>query len=185
MTGVQTCALPIYHTTQPAPQPTQPTQPTQFVQVGQAGVTYNVPIGVNNTFKSVEGGFLIGTTEVMYHEWYDVRTWAEKNGYRFANKGREGHDGTDGAAPTSAQNEPVTKISWRDVIVWSNAKSERESLKPVYVNFITGKILKKWKDNPRLVEQHKKTENNAFKVVRNGYTPQKTMSDSSSKDKLQ
>jgi formylglycine-generating enzyme required for sulfatase activity len=106
----------------------------EFVQVGQAGVMYDVPIRSDNTLTSVLGGFLIGKTEVTYGEWYDVRLWAEKNGYTFANTGREGNDGTDGVAPTSSRNEPVTMISWRDVVVWSNAKSEKEGLTPVYVS---------------------------------------------------
>ncbi|MBU6146189.1 MAG: SUMF1/EgtB/PvdO family nonheme iron enzyme [Paenibacillaceae bacterium] len=100
----------------------------------------NVPIGPEDTLTSVLGGFWIGTTEVAYHDWYNVRTWAEKNGYTFANKGREGHYGTDGAEPTSTRNEPVTTISWRDMVVWSNAKSEQEKLTPVYV--LNGRVLK-------------------------------------------
>jgi formylglycine-generating enzyme required for sulfatase activity len=60
--------------------------------------------------------------------------WAEKNGYTFANKGREGHDGKIGAKPTSANNEPVTNIDWHDVVLWSNAKSAKEGLTPVYIS---------------------------------------------------
>jgi formylglycine-generating enzyme required for sulfatase activity len=114
--------------------------PLQFVQVGQAGVTYTVPIGERNNWRYVLGGFWIGTTEVTYDEWYAVRTWAESNGYTFANKGQEGHDGGIGARPTLARNEPVMSISWRDIVVWSNAKSEQEKLTPVYVH--KGHVLK-------------------------------------------
>ena len=69
--------------------------------------------------------YMIGKTEVTYELWHEVRTWAEGNGYVFANKGKEGSRGTEGAAPTEARKkEPVTMISWRDCIVWCNAYTE-------------------------------------------------------------
>lgn len=78
--------------------------------------------------------FLMGKYEVTYELWYEVRNWAETTNrtYSFANKGREGHDGTDGAVPTSAKYEPVTYVNWRDAIVWCNAYSEKMGLTPVY-----------------------------------------------------
>jgi formylglycine-generating enzyme required for sulfatase activity len=69
--------------------------------------------------------------------------WAEKNGYTFANKGREGHDGKIGAKPTSANNEPVTNIDWHDVVLWSNAKSAKEGLTPVYISRVGRKPISK------------------------------------------
>ena len=66
--------------------------------------------------------YKLGKTEVTYEVWHEVLTWAESNGYVFANKGKEGSGGTEGAAPTEAgKKEPVTTISWRDCIVWCNA----------------------------------------------------------------
>ena len=66
--------------------------------------------------------YKLGKTEVTYELWHEVLTWAESNGYTFANKGQEGSHGTGGAAPTEAgKKEPVTTISWRDCIVWCNA----------------------------------------------------------------
>ena len=66
--------------------------------------------------------YKLGKTEVTYEVWHEVLTWAESNGYTFANKGKEGSDGTEGAAPTEAgKKEPVTTINWRDCIVWCNA----------------------------------------------------------------
>jgi formylglycine-generating enzyme required for sulfatase activity len=110
--------------------------------------------GVNYTLKGVPGGtiaagtawssssnyplpqpistFYIGETEITYELWYAVRTWAEGNGYTFANAGSEGNDGTTGAAPTAAGQEPVTYISWRDAVVWCNAYSEAVGKTPVY-----------------------------------------------------
>ena len=70
--------------------------------------------------------YKLGKTEVTYKLWHEVLTWAESNGYTFANKGQEGSAGTVGAAPTEAgKKEPVTTISWRDCIVWCNAYTHK------------------------------------------------------------
>ena len=70
--------------------------------------------------------YKLGKTEVRYELWYEVRTWAESNGYAFANKGCEGKDGSEGAAPTEGNKKhPVTKVSWRDCIVWCNAYTQK------------------------------------------------------------
>jgi hypothetical protein len=74
----------------------------------------------------------MGQYEVAYYLWYMVYQWAVANGYTFANAGREGNDGTVGAAPITAKYEPVTTISWRDIIVWCNAYSEYSGLTYVY-----------------------------------------------------
>jgi formylglycine-generating enzyme required for sulfatase activity len=81
--------------------------------------------------------FYIGKYETTYELWYEVYRWAtdawRDNGYTIANKGREGHDGIDGAPPTWAnKNEPVTNITWRDAVVWCNAYSEMSGKEPVY-----------------------------------------------------
>jgi formylglycine-generating enzyme required for sulfatase activity len=75
----------------------------------------------DDLISTSETGYEIGRTEVTYEQWYEVYTWAASNGYNFANPGREGNDGTDGAPPTSAGQEPVTMINWRDAMVWMNA----------------------------------------------------------------
>ena len=70
--------------------------------------------------------YKLGKTEVTYELWHKVLTWAKSNGYTFANKGREGSAGTEGAAPTDeGKKEPVTTISWRDCIVWCNAYTHK------------------------------------------------------------
>lgn len=91
--------------------------------------------------------FSMAQTEITYKRWREIYNWATKSGgcqtsgrgcYTFANKGREGNDGIDGAAPTAAKKEPVTGINWRDAIVWCNAYTEWHndlrggSLTPVY-----------------------------------------------------
>jgi formylglycine-generating enzyme required for sulfatase activity len=75
--------------------------------------------------------FTMGKYEVTYRLWYVMREWAEDNNYTFANMGAEG-SGTIGADPTTAENEPVANINWRDCIAWCNALSEREGLTPCY-----------------------------------------------------
>ena len=70
--------------------------------------------------------YKLGKTEVTYELWYEVLAWAEHKGYTFANRGREGSAGTDGAAPTEAgKKEPVTMINWYDCIIWCNAYSHK------------------------------------------------------------
>lgn len=83
--------------------------------------------------------YYIAQTETTYARWYEVLTWAKNNGYKFANPGREGNNGVDGAAPTGT-NLPVTMISWRDAVVWCNAASEKDGLTPVYK--YNGAVLK-------------------------------------------
>lgn len=82
-------------------------------------------------FTHTVSSFRMGKYEVTYDLWYEVLQWAEDNGYTLAS-GKEGHDGTAAAAPTSDRYEPVTDINWRDAVVWCNAYSEKSSLVPVY-----------------------------------------------------
>lgn len=114
------------------------------------------PVSLSNNFPSsfadrskgiIWEKFSMAQTEITYKRWREIYNWATKSGgcqasgrgcYTFANKGREGNDGIDGAAPTAAKKEPVTGISWRDAIVWCNAYTEwyndlrGGSLTPVY-----------------------------------------------------
>ena len=77
----------------------------------------------NQTVES----FQIGRCEVTWGEWKEVRDWALNNnkGYDLAGVGRTYPDG-------SADNFPVSSVSWHDVVKWSNARSEKEGLTPVY-----------------------------------------------------
>jgi formylglycine-generating enzyme required for sulfatase activity len=89
-------------------------------------------------------GFQIAKYETIYELWYVVKTWAEKEAehpYTFANPGREGLDGTPGAAPAGNKRyQPVTDITWRDAIVWCNAYSEKEGRMQVYIH--NGEIIR-------------------------------------------
>ena len=95
------------------------------------GGSYNQSSGVEY-FDHEISSFYMGQYEVTYELWYAVRLWAAGHGYFFDNAGKEGHDGTAGAAPTVSKKEPVTEISWRDVIIWCNAYSELAGFTPVY-----------------------------------------------------
>ena len=103
---------------------------------GIIGVAPNYPLPENDDYwkgvfiagRTVKlSPYKIGKMEVTYELWYSVLKWNTDNGkgYVFANQGREGSHGTDGALPTEAgKTEPVTMISWRDCIVWCNAYTE-------------------------------------------------------------
>lgn len=96
----------------------------------QAG-TFDQEDTDGNNFSHTLAAFKIGQYDVTYELWYTVYLWAINNGYTFADAGKEGSAGTIGAAPVD-KYQPVTNISWRDVIVWCNAYSELTGLTPVY-----------------------------------------------------
>ena len=67
--------------------------------------------------------YKLGKTEVPYKLWKEVYDWATQpaNGYKFANVGQKGKDGS------GSEEEPVTKVSWRDCIVWCNAYTQMKN----------------------------------------------------------
>ena len=75
----------------------------------------------------VVAAFRIGKYEVTWGEWKSVRDWAVANnkGYDLAGVGGTYPEG-------AADNFPVINVSWYDVVKWSNARSEKEGLTPVY-----------------------------------------------------
>ena len=79
-------------------------------------------MGQNQEAHTVSvAAFYAGTTEVTFSDWQPVAEWAKEHGYEFSHAGA----GT-------AENHPVTGISWNDAAKWSNAKSEIEGLRPCY-----------------------------------------------------
>jgi hypothetical protein len=136
-----------------------------MVQVGTPDETHTIPTGIDDSgTATVEGGYLMATTETTYELWYEVRIWAEASGYHFQNLGREGDGGTIGAAPTEAILEPVTTVSWRDVIVWTNALSEMTELDPVY-RTAEGIIINDARDsNGSQVDGAIQTDNNGYRL---------------------
>ena len=63
--------------------------------------------------------YKLGKMEVTYKLWKEVYDWAIGNGYRFDNAGVKGSSGS------GSEEEPVTKVSWRDCIVWCNAYTQK------------------------------------------------------------
>jgi len=121
-----------------------------MVPVGEIGVTYQVPscsfyCGYWETNDAgtayVMGGYLMATTETTYELWYYIRTWAMEHGYAFQNAGTEGSEGLPGALPTENSLQPVTSISFRDMVVWLNALSEYDQYEPVY-RTLSGEIIR-------------------------------------------
>ena len=107
--------------------------------------------------------FYIAQSETTYARWYEVLTWAKSKGYKFANPGREGNAGVDGAAPTGTAL-PVTMISWRDALVWCNAASEMEGLLPVYK--YNGQVLR---ESDTAKDGDGKAENAIIDEIADGY----------------
>jgi formylglycine-generating enzyme required for sulfatase activity len=73
--------------------------------------------------------YWIGETEVTYELWQKVYSWAttDVGGGKRADGGNLyvfGHAGTKGSSGTGDVTEPVTNITWRDAMVWTNAATE-------------------------------------------------------------
>ena len=93
-------------------------------------------------YRTTVSSFSLARYETSYNTWYEVLKWAENNGYTIVNKGAEGMYGGPGAEACMNPNGegaepklvemPVTLLTWRDVMVWCNALSEMQNLKPVY-----------------------------------------------------
>jgi formylglycine-generating enzyme required for sulfatase activity len=107
--------------------------------------------------------FKIAAYETTYELWYEVKTWAGTHGYTFYHNGREGNDGSVGAAPTgSAKTEPVTGINWRDAIVWCNAYSEMSGKEPVY--YYSSAIIKDSRNNTACNSAVMDTAKNGYRL---------------------
>ncbi|MDY4768726.1 MAG: SUMF1/EgtB/PvdO family nonheme iron enzyme [Treponema sp.] len=91
-------------------------------------------------YKTNVKPFRLAMYETSYNTWYEVLKWAENNGYTIVNKGIEGVFGevehennmSDAGAEPKLVEMPVCRLTWRDVMVWCNALSEMQNLKPVY-----------------------------------------------------
>jgi sulfatase modifying factor 1 len=117
---------------------------TDLIETVTVSAITNFPMGHTSVAVPVHtvpsiSSFKMGKYEVTYDQWVTVRTWALTNGYTFVHPGREGNDGI-GGLPSSANNEPVTYISWQECIVWCNAASQYDGLTPCYT--YNGNIIK-------------------------------------------
>ncbi len=80
--------------------------------------------------------------ETNYARWQSVFEWAEANGYEFSKNGDMGSMYYLGHP--HSPDEPVTEITWYDVIVWCNALSEMEGKTPVfYIDEAQTQVLRK------------------------------------------
>ena len=85
--------------------------------------------------------FAMNKYETTYGLWYEVRLKAEARGYVFQNPGQPGSGGKRGVAADDFNSfQPVTNVTWYDVIVWLNALSEIYGQTPCYK--YKGKVLK-------------------------------------------
>ena len=96
------------------------------VEGGMLPQTSGVLAGHQRSVTLSVESFQIEMYEVTWGKWKEVRDWAITNGY----SDLAGVGGTypDGAA----DNTPVCYVNWYDVVKWSNARSEKEGLPPVY-----------------------------------------------------
>ncbi len=108
-----------------APDPDARPDAPELVEVPEA--TYTREIDRADVFVST---FFMGKTEVTYAQWLEVYRWAVAHGYEFA------RDGDLGSMywfnHSHAPDEPVTNITWHDMMVWCNALSELEGRTPAY-----------------------------------------------------
>ena len=77
-------------------------------------------------------GFYMGTHEVSWRLWREVRDWAVSNGYP---------DLAD-VGVGKGDTHPVHSVNWYDVVKWCNAASERAGLQPVYYVSQGGAVYK-------------------------------------------
>lgn len=98
--------------------------PAGFFQMGDSLDETEYAMPVHQVYVDA---FYIDRYETTYDLWTTVYDWALTNGYEFDNSGYNGSHGM-------GTNLPVTAINWYDVIKWLNARSEKESRKPVYYN---------------------------------------------------
>lgn len=104
---------------------------------GVSTSSLQVPMGFDDSStKTITQKFAIGKTEVTYMLWKAIYDWAtiEKDGkraadsgtlYKFQNPGMKGGYGKNASSPNiGSAKQPVTKVNYRDAIVWSNAYTE-------------------------------------------------------------
>lgn len=88
------------------------------------------PTGTGDTGShTINNPYWMSETQVTWELWNIVRTWAIKNGYTITSTGRMGSS-TSGMT----NQHPVTMVTWRNVLVWTNALTE-------YYNHVNGTAL--------------------------------------------
>jgi formylglycine-generating enzyme required for sulfatase activity len=101
-----------------------PAVPTDFALVPQGSFTMGDSLDDLSdapTRTVTLDAFYMGKYEVTKAEWDEVRTWGLSNGYTFLWSGSG-----------KASNHPVQQVCWYDIVLWCNARSQKEGLTPVY-----------------------------------------------------
>ncbi len=95
----------------------------KYVPVPTLGIIF--PRGESDdSTGTVLSSYYVAETETTFKLWAAVRDWAKNNGYSFANEGRQGGASNTGDDDIGDENNPVTKISWKDAVVWCNALTD-------------------------------------------------------------
>jgi formylglycine-generating enzyme required for sulfatase activity len=111
-------------------------------------------------------GFSIGQYLVTWELWKFVFDYAEAGNYSFVNVGNQGADyyTVVNQRPIGNERNPVTLISWRDVVVWCNAYSEMDGREPVYRDK-DGNVLRSSRVNvEQLVDESKMAGKNGYRL---------------------
>lgn len=130
--------------------PSKPSGENQFIRwlddeknlvpstYGVTDITFNAAWSTFAEVKSETYHFYISSIETTNTWWTDVYNWAinEEKGYTFVR------------TSTSESNLPVVNVSWKDIIVWCNAASEKAGLIPCYE--YEGEVLKTYTNSERV-----------------------------------
>ncbi len=91
----------------------------------------DIPAGKLFTYNMT--AFQMGTHEITYRQWKQVFDWAQAHGYSFDSDGDMGSmDHRLYTIDTYTADEPVTDVSYFDMLAWCNALSEMHGRTPVF-----------------------------------------------------
>ncbi len=76
--------------------------------------------------------FYMSANEITYAQWKDIYQWGQANGYEFDMDGDMGSMDWQTGQHTHQPSEPVTDMTWYDLVLWCNALSEYEGRDPCY-----------------------------------------------------
>jgi len=85
----------------------------------QGGLSFKSKIN-DSEISSISKSYLIGETEVTYELWQKVYSWSISNGYIFSHRCIQGSNNSN----RTTDQHPVTTISWRDALLFTNALTE-------------------------------------------------------------
>lgn len=100
-----------------------PTMSIATIEQAMVSVDGGVLPSTSAVATKAVNSFFISTHEVTNKEWREVQAYAEKNGYTL-----------DAKAHNTEDRQPVAEVSWYEAIVWCNAKSEMDQLRPAYLD---------------------------------------------------